>query len=357
MYERLTTLAERLDQVRSTGLTEEATKTAMVLPFIRELGYDIFNPGEVVPEFTADVGIKKGEKVDYAILKDGMPIILFECKPCGARLESYSSQLYRYFSVTNARIAILTDGIRYLFFSDLIEPNKLDSKPFLTINLDRLTQDQADRVVPFTKDRFDLTTVIADAELLYAKSQIKEHFARELNDPSTELIRHFADPVHSGPMRQNVIDRYKTIVRSALNEHISSAVESRLRSALLQNSQAEQENITETELAPPQVESQSSNDDLVTTDEELNGYYIVKAILRDMVEPTRVAARDVQSYFGVLLDDNNRKPICRLHFNRSQKYLGVLDEKKQENKIPIDSVDDLFRHADAIRQSLQHALS
>jgi hypothetical protein len=357
MYERLTTLAERLDQVRSTDLTEEATKTAMVLPFIRELGYDIFNPGEVIPEFTADVGIKKGEKVDYAILKDGMPIILFECKPCGARLESYSSQLYRYFSVTNARIAILTDGIRYLFFSDLIEPNKLDSKPFLTINLDRLTQDQAERVVPFSKDKYDLTTVIADAELLYAKSLIKEHFARELNDPSTELIRHFADPVHSGPMRQNVIDRYKTIVRSALNEHISAAVDSRLRSALLQNRDAEQISEPEQMQAPDAQAPKSNTEDIVTTDEELNGFYIVKAILRDLVDPKRVAARDVQSYFGVLLDDNNRKPICRLHFNRSQKYLGVLDEKKQENKIPIDSVDDLFKHAEAIRQSLQHAMS
>jgi hypothetical protein len=357
MFDRLQTLAERLDQVRRDDLTEEATKTAMVLPFIRELGYDIFNPSEVIPEFTADVGIKKGEKVDYAIMKDGMPIILFECKPCGARLESYSSQLYRYFSVTNARIAILTDGIRYLFFSDLLEPNKLDSKPFLVINLDRLNQDQADRVVPFTKDKFDLTTVIADAELLYAKSQIKDHFARELNDPSPDLIRHFADPVHAGPMRQNVIDRYKTIIRSALNEHISAAVDSRLRSALLQNSKVEQSEASQAAPEQNQPESSTPADEIITTDEELNGYYIVKAILRDMIEPKRVAARDVQSYFGVLLDDNNRKPICRLHFNRSQKYLGVLDEKKHENKIPIDSVDDLFKHAEAIRQSLQNAMS
>ena len=356
MFERLTSLAERLDQVRSDDLTEEATKTAMVLPFIRELGYDIFNPSEVIPEFTADVGIKKGEKVDYAILKDGAPIILFECKPCGAKLESYSSQLYRYFSVTNARIAVLTDGVRYLFFSDLLEPNKLDSKPFLVINLDRLTKDIADRVTPFSKDMFDLSSVIADAELLYAKSLIRDHFARELSDPSTELIRHFADPVHSGPMRQNVIDRYKAIVRSALNDHISSAVDSRLRSALLQNSQSEAAQLSDDTKPGDAPTAANGLDEAVTTEEELNGYYIVKAILRDMVGTHRIIARDVQSYFGVLLDDNNRKPICRLHFNRSKKYLGVFDEKKAENKIPIDTVDDLFIHADAIRASLQHAM-
>ena len=138
MYERLSALAERLDKVRDDSLTEEATKTALVLPFIRELGYDVFNPEEVLPEYTADVGIKKGEKVDYAILKDGSPIILFECKPCGAKLDSYSSQLYRYFSVTNARIAILTDGVIYRFYSDLVAQNKLDERPFLEIDLDRL---------------------------------------------------------------------------------------------------------------------------------------------------------------------------------------------------------------------------
>ncbi len=243
------------------------------------------------------------------------------------------------------------------FFSDLLEPNKLDSKPFLTINLDRLSQDHADRVTPFTKDKFDLTSVIADAELLYTKSQIRDHFARELNDPSPKLIRHFVDPIHSGPMRQNVIDRYKSIVRSALNEQISSAVDSRLRSALLQNSQGDEAQAKLQAKTNEQPRPSSEQDEVVTTEEELNGYYIVKAILRDLIDPKRIVARDVQSYFGVLLDNNNRKPICRLHFNRSKKYLGVFDGQKHESKIPIDSVDDLFKHADAIRQSLQHAIN
>ena len=345
MFERLTALAERLDEVRSSELTEEATKTAMVLPFIRELGYDIFNPKEVIPEFTADVGIKKGEKVDYAIFKDGTPIILFECKPCGAKLESYSSQLYRYFSVTKARIAILTDGICYQFFSDLIEPNKLDSKPFLVLNLDRLSKDLANRCVPFTKESFDIDSVIADAELLYAKSRIRDHFAYELNDPSPEIVRHFTDPIHTGQMRQNVIDKFKPI---------SSAVDARLRSALLTNSSGEDQ--SENTVASPSGQEPSKTTEVTTTEEELNGYYIVKAILRDSVDPKRITARDVQSYFGVLLDDNNRKPVCRLHFNRSQKYLGVFDSGKAEVRIPVDSVDDLFKHADRIRESLGHVL-
>jgi predicted type IV restriction endonuclease len=97
------------------------------MPFISALGYDVFDPVEVIPEFTADVGIKKGEKVDYAIKQDGKIIMLFECKCCNGSLDDcHASQLYRYFSVTEARIAVLTDGIIYRFYTDIEQPNKMD---------------------------------------------------------------------------------------------------------------------------------------------------------------------------------------------------------------------------------------
>jgi len=348
MFERLSALAERLDQVRGTTMTEEATKTALVLPMIRELGYDIFNPKEVIPEFTADVGIKKGEKVDYAICQEGMPIILFECKPMGAKLESYSSQLYRYFSTTKARIAILTDGVIYRFYSDLIKANILDTKPFLVLNLDRLTKDVADRIEPFSRELFSLDSVLADAALLFAKSQIRERFAEELASPSDELVRFFADPIHDGPMRQNVIERYRPIVRAAILDHISANIESRLRSAIKSSGE-------DVMAESPDLDTDKSPE-LVTTEEELNGYYAVKAILSTEVDPKRIIARDVQSYFGVLLDDSNRKPICRLRFNRKQKYLGVFNANGDEDKIPVTSVDDLFLHANRIIDSLKRVL-
>tara|TARA_R110002073_G_scaffold1715_1_gene12241 strand:+ start:126044 stop:127102 length:1059 start_codon:yes stop_codon:yes gene_type:complete len=351
MFERLSVLAERLDKVRNQPLAEEATKTALILPFIRELGYDIFDPTEVIPEFTADVGIKKGEKVDYAICSDGLPIILFECKPIGAKLDSYSSQLYRYFSTTKARIAILTDGIVYRFYSDLINTNVLDAKPFFVLNLDRLTNEHSDRVRVFTKEHFDLSSVIADAETLYMKSLIREHFVRELANPSDDLVKLFVDPIHAGSMRQGVIEKYRPIVKSAISDHIGVAVEARLRSALNSSKEAEREPV-ETQPVEPQCEELG----VVTTEDELNGFYIVKAILRDMVDPNRMVARDVQSYFGVLLDDNNRKPICRLHFNRKQWYLSVFDMDGKADRIPINSVDDLFLHADRLRASLQKVL-
>src|SRR3954449_11415625 len=109
--EKLSALAAKVRQQRGVIQTEEATKNAFVMPFISTiLGYDVFNPLEVVPEFIADVGMKKGEKVDY-IMRDGDVQILIECKSSQGplRIEN-ASQLYRYFSVTKARIAVLTNG-------------------------------------------------------------------------------------------------------------------------------------------------------------------------------------------------------------------------------------------------------
>ena len=120
LIDKLNELSGRIKQQKNSVLTEEAAKTAFVLPFLQSLGYDIFNPSEVIPEFTADHGIRKGEKVDYAIKQDGSITILIECKSVDAELGgNHAGQLFRYFSVTEARFSILTDGIRYLFFSDI----------------------------------------------------------------------------------------------------------------------------------------------------------------------------------------------------------------------------------------------
>lgn len=128
-------LAKRVKKLKDSILTEEATKTSVIMPFFQSLGYDVFNPEEFVPEFTADVGIKKGEKVDYAILQNGHPIILIEAKSIQERLEKHDSQLFRYFGTTTAKFAILTNGIVYRFYTDLDEQNKMDKVPFFEFNI------------------------------------------------------------------------------------------------------------------------------------------------------------------------------------------------------------------------------
>lgn len=350
---RLTQIADRLEDIRPQIQTEEATKTALVLPFIRALGYDVFNPSEVVPEFVADVGIKKGEKVDYAICRDRQPIILFECKPLGAKLDHYSSQLYRYFSVTSARIAILTDGVFYRFYSDLIAPNKLDERPFLSLDITNPSPDSLREVAKLSHSEFDLDTILASAEEMKYSGEIKRRFADLIREPTPEFVRLLADPVYEGRWTQGVHNRFEPLVVRALRNHVSELVDQRLENALAHNrGNAPAIPADDAPLAsdPPAEEG----DRIETTVEELQGLYAVKAILRDQVEPSRIVDRDVKSYFGILLDNNNRKPICRLWFNAKQKYIGVFDKDKNETRIPITSIDEIFQHADKLRASLSH---
>ncbi|HAN99903.1 MAG TPA: hypothetical protein DCQ98_21855 [Planctomycetaceae bacterium] len=167
MIDKLRELAARVERVRSRCVTEEGTKNALVMPFIQALGYDVFDPLQVVPEFTADVGIKKGEKVDYALLRDDKPIILFECKALGAKLdESKSSQLHRYFHTTSARFAILTDGVHYKLFTDLESPNLMDARPFLEFDLTRIDDRTANEIKKFSRELFDVDQILSSASTL-----------------------------------------------------------------------------------------------------------------------------------------------------------------------------------------------
>ncbi|ERH50966.1 type I restriction endonuclease [Ectopseudomonas toyotomiensis] len=350
--EKLASLAAKIRQQRSAIQTEEATKTAFVMPFIQSvLGYDVFNPLEVVPEFTADVGTKKGEKVDYAILKDGEIQILIESKKIGEPLNiNHASQLFRYFHVTNARISILTNGQVYKFFTDLDAPNKMDEKPFLELDLLDIDDHAIPELQKLTKSAFDVDSIISAAGELKYVGQIKRVLASQFSQPDEDFVRFFASRVYEGIITQKVRDQFAQLTRKAASQFLSDQINERLKSAITGNSQpilvaqAQAEQPT----AKPQDEIEEK-DRIVTTAEEIEGYTIVKAIVRAEVDVKRIAARDTQSYFGILLDDNNRKPIARLHFNRTQKYLGTFDADKNETRHPIESLDDIFSHTDTLR--------
>jgi len=149
--EQLSQFAQRIEGLIPSVTTEEATKTSMVMPFFQMLGYDVFNPTEFVPEYTADVGIKKGEKVDYAIIINGSPVLLVECKTCQEDLEKHSSQLFRYFGTTVAKFAILTNGIIYKIYTDLEDKNKMDAIPFLEFDLLNLKENNIAEIIKFKR--------------------------------------------------------------------------------------------------------------------------------------------------------------------------------------------------------------
>ena len=347
--ERLNALSNKIKQQLDAINTEEATKTAFVMPFIHNvLGYDVFDPSEVTPEFVCDVGTKKGEKIDYAIMKNNDVQILIECKKIGEPLNiNHASQLFRYFHVTNARISILTNGQNYKFFTDLDAPNKMDEKPFLEVDLLDIDENIIPELKKLTKSSFDLESIINAAGELKYVSQIKKILHSQLNNPEDDFVKFFASRVYDGILTQKVRESFFNLTKKAASQYINDQVNERLKSAITGITPA----IIDTPNESSQIEEDEYKDesDVVTTLEELEGYHIVKAITRAVLEAPRITHRDTKSYFGILVDDNNRKPLCRLHFNRTQKYIGLFDIEKNETRHPITTVDDIYSFADILR--------
>lgn len=356
--EQLSALAAKIKSQRASIKTEEATKNAFVMPFISKiLGYDVFNPLEVVPEFIADVGMKKGEKIDYAVMRDGEVQILIECKSSTGplRIEN-ASQLYRYFSVTKARIAILTNGEIYQFFTDLDAPNMMDNRSFLVLDMANIDESLIPELVKLSKEVFDLDSIISAAEELKYIGALKRLIATQFKEPEEEWVRFFATRVYEGSYTQKVKEQFKKLVPRATAQFLNDQVNDRLKTALVSPSftpdvpDSPMEAIGSGAIA----HAEEHEDGIVTTPEELEGFNIVKAIACSEVKPDRIVARDQQSYFGILLDDNNRKTIARLHFNqKKQKYLGLLDAEKVETRHPIGSLDDIYEFAEAIRAAVR----
>lgn len=358
--ELLSAMALKVKNQREAIQTEEATKNAFVMPFISTiLGYDVFNPLEVVPEFTADVGIKKGEKIDYAIMRDGEVQMLIECKKSTESLKiENASQLYRYFAVTNARIAVLTNGETYEFYTDLDAPNRMDAKPFLVLDLLDIDETLIPELKKLTKTLFDLDSIISAASELKYVGAIKRTIAAQFREPEDEWIRFFTTRVYDGQITQRIREQFSPLVTKAAKQFLNDQVNERLKSALggakfspALTTAVPNEAVTSQPVAQGDLDRDT---EIETTLEELEGYQIVKAIACSEVKPQRVVHRDSKSYFAILLDDNNRKPIARLHFNsKTKKYIGLFDADKNETRHEIDSLDDIYTYASQIRDTVK----
>ncbi|MBU3026127.1 type I restriction endonuclease [Zobellia galactanivorans] len=342
LQNQLKALAEKIGKLKEKIDTEESTKHAFVLPFINLLGYDTFDPTEVVPEFTADLGLKKGEKVDYAIFQDDQPIIIIECKNWKEKLNSHNSQLFRYFHTTKTRFALLTNGIEYRFYTDLEAANKMDEKPFLEFNITELKENTVHEIAKFHKSNFDVNKIVDNASSLKYTKEIKKLIADELQSPSHHFVKLFASEVYTGRLTEKVMGEFTELVGKAFVQTISEKVNDRLNAALSKEAVQQQEE----EQEPEEISK------IVTTEEELEGFRIVVAILRRKISIDRIAHRDTQSYFGILLDNNNRKPLCRLHFNGTIKYLGLINEDKSETRQALGALEDIYQFEAPLLQTV-----
>ncbi|MBO9564897.1 MAG: type I restriction enzyme HsdR N-terminal domain-containing protein [Niastella sp.] len=337
---------DRVEKLKDQIQTEEATKNAFIMPFIKALGYDVFNPFEVMPEFVADIGIKKGEKVDYAIMKDGEPCILVECKHWGESLDPHNSQLFRYFHTTKAKFGLLSNGIIYRFYTDLIEPNKMDEKPFFEFNVTDIRDNQVEELKKFHKSYFDVGNIQNTASELKYMNELKSLINVEFQNPTEGFVRHFAKQIYQGMLTSKIMEQFSGLTKKSIQQYINDLITERLKSALKKENEAEQA-VAEKEVITVVDEKDSK---IETTEEEKEGFMIVKTILRQKIKPNRIVPRDAQSYFAILLDDNNRKTICRLYLNGSKRYIGTFDEQKKETKIEIITVDDIFKYSEQLHK-------
>jgi len=336
-------LGDRVSKLKDQISTEEATKNAFIMPFLQALGYDVFNPIEVVPEFISDIGIKKGEKIDYAIFMDGKPTILIECKHWAQDLSIHDGQLLRYFHVSKAKFGLLTNGIMYRFYSDLVDANKMDEKPFLEFNISEIKDNQIEELKKFHKSYFDADSIVNTASELKFMNELKQLLNQELNNPTPEFVKHFAKQVYPGMITSKILDQFTNLTKKSVQQYISDLITERLKTALNKEDEAAKEQDINQINVSKEPESK-----IETTQEELEGFMIVKSVLRQKVDCKRIKYRDALSYFAILLDDNNRKPICRLYFNGVKKYFVTLDENRKEVKTEIKSLDDLYSFSDQL---------
>lgn len=330
-------LAKRISQVKDKAMTEESTKMSMILQFFQLLGYDVFDPTEFCPEYTADVGIKKGEKVDYVILINGQPVILVEAKAAGKKLDKHSSQLFRYFVTTPAKFAILTNGTVYKFYTDLEEQNKMDKDPFMEFDISDLSDKQITQIEKFHKKYLDMEEILNAASVLKYNNLFKKSIAQQLSNPSNDFVKIFIQPFYKGAKTQSVIEKFKPILKNSFQEYINEIASEKIK-YIIDNT------------------STAVNDRRITTDEEWEAINLIKEILKDVIKPADISHKQTESYLAILYKNNTRKWICRINLYSAQKTIIFPDENKKEQKYPVNSIDDINNFAENIISSAKRHL-
>ena len=344
--ESLKEFCNRVKNLRSKIKTEEATKTLLIMPFFSLLGYDVFNPLEFVPEYTADVGIKKGEKVDYAIVdKKQNPVILIEAKFCGENLDKHGGQLFRYFATTSAKFGILTNGIVYKFYTDLEELNKMDKSPFLTVNLLSLKDNIIPYLQRFEKSSFNVTTVTAKANELRYSDQIKQFLSKQLIAPGDGFIAYVMSDIYSGRKTQRVIEDFRPLVKGAFTQLISDKANEKLKSAM-----AAEVPETQVDEKPAPVEPA----DKLPNIEHLETFFTVKTLIHDSLNWQELTYGDNEHQIEILLGS---KCLCRFNYDEMCLYINLKSGDKDELKRKLRSAEDVHFYKNLLCQAAQKIAS
>lgn len=355
-------LAEKIAKQKDAIVTEEGTKNAFIMPMIAALGYDIFNPFEVVPELDCDLIKKKGEKIDYAIMKDEQPILLIECKHWKQKLNLHDTQLQKYFVASNARFGVLTNGIEYRFYTDLEKANIMDEKPFLIIDMLDLSDADIEQLKKFHKSYYNESDILSTASELKYTTEIKSILNREFISPTPDFVKFFLRQVYDGQATQKVVDQFTPIVKKSIVSVVNDIISDRLNVAIKsgeqtdvpvtnEDAQQEMENVL-----PDGIVAMDKDSGIVTTQEEIDAYNIIRSILRKSISADKIVYKDFKSYFAIGLEKPSYWWICRLSFgNRKKSIIFPTENYKSQEKYDIDSIDGIFECIDKLEQAFSIA--
>lgn len=356
-------LAERISKQKDAITTEEGTKNAFIMPMLIALGYDVFNPEEVVPEMDCDLIKKKGEKIDYAIMKDNQPILLIECKHCKQDLNLHDTQLQKYFVASNARFGVLTNGIEYRFYTDLDKSNIMDEKPFLVVDMLDLSDADVEQLKKFHKSYYNESEILSTAQELQITLQVKNLFNYNIQAPTTEFVRYFVKELNDGKYTSKQVEQYTPIVKKSFASVINDIIADRLNVAIKSEDQLNDSHTIEKEQndighdpLPVGVVFIDKESGVITTQEEIDAYNIIRSILRKYISADKIVYKDFKSYFAIGIENSSYWWICRLSFgNRKKSICFPTEDYKSQEKFDIDNIDGIFECIGKLEQAFDIA--
>lgn len=311
---------------------ESNTRESLIRPFFEILGYQFLN--DYQNEFMADMNGRKRRKVDMAFLFGNQyPSMIVECKRANISLnDKHFRQLNEYaIDLPSVKVGVVTNGINYDFYTK--SANSLNPKPFFSFDITDFDLSDIDNLALFEKGNLNFDKIIDEAEEVYFLDKFDNAFFKTLSNPSNNLVKEIYQLMGGKRASPRINTKIKGLINYISLRNVSNR--------MLEN-----------------VSSNSANG-IITTDEEIKFFNIVKTILGlsnkfKNIELDRVSFKDYKNFFAVQVDDSRLKKIAVLKY-KSRRPIIQIDEKEIE--IAEVSVAEVTKHRNIIVDSAVSNLS
>ncbi|QCO22758.1 type I restriction endonuclease subunit R [Acinetobacter cumulans] len=366
---------EHVKRVGNHCSTEETTKQALILPLLEILGFNPYDPTKVLAEFAADFpGVKSTERVDYALYCNGQPVMFIEAKAHDANLTNHAPQLSRYFnSSLGVTIGAITNGREWRFFTDLINTNVMDEKPFLTIDFTKHKAEELIQLAEFKHDNFHVDKLRFFAEENQYIQQFKTVIKKSINEVDLDFVRYVAQQANI-PRQLNTkfLETIQPFVKQAVEQAISDTVVKGLSSPTIITAQP-----IELPIAPNPIESNidsprdiinEENTKIVTTlDEQL-----LFKLVQELLPNHELIAKDTESYYSILYQNKNNRWLFRYDVNRKRptiQFIVPLDDTKRNElaraglevqangQIFLDKPEYIYRTVGLLNDAIEYCMN